>query len=190
MSTSEKTTEPKKRSRVTKTQQTVELLRKIYGDKWVPRFVGSPHEGEKIDDAELVLHELAHQALLPIGYRFNLGNMRTGNKVVGDYIETLDRWRQDMHEIYAIAVELNVAQSLGLRLSNYRIIEISRLKNSQLFSLGDYGRMYKRLVQRARRTLKVQRAADTVLALINGVRKEGLEWGTKKRKARSQLFII
>ncbi len=170
---------PAAKKKVSKTKETIEVLRTIYGDKHIPSFPGSPHEGTEVDGAEIVLHELAHQTLLPKDFVFQPGRMGNAGQIVGDYIGLLPKWRQDVHEIKAVAIELVAARLLDLRLWNKRIIENSQI-NSALFKRGYWsydrhlGRLYNRLIRRAMWTEGVQFRAETIVSLVERVREKGL----------------
>jgi hypothetical protein len=149
-----------------KKERLVELFRKMYGYQYIPRYDGSPYDEHPLDDAELVLHELAHQTLMPDGLCFAPGYMRDAVEVVGYHIEALANWQRDLNEIKALAIEFVVSKRLGLGLDQY-IIARNSVKNTECFgSESDFGR-FVLAIRQAKRTLGVQCRADTIIEGLN-----------------------
>lgn len=159
------------------------VLRKIYGPDR-PSFFGSPHEGEVLDDGEIILHELAHQTLMPARFVFSPGHMANDYDTVSDYIDKLPRYQRDLHELRAISIELLVAKRLQLPLRRTSVTRAG-FHNTALFknlpiTPGDECRGENRFtdaVARAQRTSKVQLRADIIMYLIEETRK-----GSRARK--------
>jgi hypothetical protein len=153
--------------------RTVELFRKIWGrDHEGLRFLGSPHEGDYRNDAELILHELAHQAIIPSTTHFAVGYLRDAWEEVAEYISMRPVWEQDMHEIYAIAVELGVGQRLRMRLHRHHIVKNS-MRNLQMDGLKRCNpKIYRRFIRRASKLERVQFAVDMIVGLVEKARKD------------------
>lgn len=132
--------------------------------------MGSPHEKSHLDDGEIILHELSHQSLIPEG-RWNVGNMHEDWGDIGNYIAMRPLWEQDIHEIYAVAIELEVNRRLRLGLWSEGLISNSHRRNSQLLR-GWPVKDYTRLIRRATKLNRVQRAADEVVDIIQVMKKE------------------
>lgn len=168
-------TTPTRKPRVSKATGTIELLRDIYGRDYIPTYVGSVHDGEAVDDAEIVLHELSHQVQLHPDFIFKIGAMKRASDIVGDYISNLPKFMKDVHEIRAIAIELLVARKLGLRLKVKALIENSQF-NTALYRSKRYrkerSKDYRRLVRLAKSSERVQRCAETILIFIEEQRKK------------------
>jgi len=160
---------PPRKIRASKTATTINLLRDIYGRDHIPSYVGSVHDGEELDDAELVLHELSHQVQLHPDFVFKIGGMNRASDIVGDYISNLPKFLKDVHEIRAVAIELIVARRLGLRFNVKGLIDNSQF-NTALYRSKRYRRErsadYRRLVRLAKRSQRVQICAETILIFI------------------------
>ena len=151
-----------------KKERVVELLRKMYGYQYIPHYIGSPYEKHPLDDAELVLHELAHQSLMPASsdYVFAPGYMKDAMDVVGNYIHGLPLWKQDLNEIRALAIEFDVSKRLGLGLDQH-IIALNAAINTWHFKKeSDFGRLVL-AIRRAKGTFTVQFHADTIVESLN-----------------------
>jgi hypothetical protein len=157
----------------TKTKRTIEVLRSLHGPG-IPDYPGSPHEGEEVDDAELILHELGHIVQNPKRFSIEAANINGESIALSAYIERLSGWRSDLHEMRAVAIELVAARKLGLRLTGYRIIANS-LRNTKLFykyMASDYTKdQYSRYIARIKRLPSTQRFANLIVAHVNQERK-------------------
>lgn len=148
-----------------------ELFREIWG-KGVPglRFLGSPHEDDPMNDAELVLHELAHQTLMPVGVIFSPGAMNHSIRWISGYLNKLPRYRQDLHELKAVAIEILVGKRMGLCLNRRALVRGAR-RNSELFQKKSV-KVVDRLIRRAQRLPHIQYRADTIMEFVAQQRKE------------------
>jgi hypothetical protein len=164
------------------TLETIRVLKTLWGnDATIPSYKGSPHEETYLDEAELILHELAHQVLIPFICLTPRWVGDTWYAAVGARIETCSHRMADFHEMRAVAIELVAAQKLGLRLVHYVIIENSA-NNTRFFAsasgnkVGDAWRLftYRKIIARLKRAPYIRRKADTIVALVERVRKEGL----------------
>jgi hypothetical protein len=154
-----------------KKERLVELFRKAYGYQYIPRYDGSPYDEHPLDDAELVLHELSHQTLMPDGIVFAPGYMKDAVEVVGYHIEVLPNWQRDLNEIKALAIQFTVSRRLGLGLNQY-IIARNAVKNTECFqSESDFGR-FVLAIRQAKKTLGVECRADTIIEFLDLVRKD------------------
>lgn len=151
--------------------RTTEVFREIWGeDPKYMRFIGSPHEGEITDDAEIILHELAHQTLLPKTITFNPRYM--GYKAWGEVNKHIDSLKlhslQDLHEIKALAIELLVSRRLrlGIRLGQ---LSASAKSNTQLFKRRRTH--LERLVVKATKLQSVRSRADSIVYFITQFRR-------------------
>ena len=151
-------------------EEKIELFRKFYGYQHIPHYDGSPHQHDQVDDAELVLHEVAHQALCPDDYHFESGHMRDATEIVGYYIEQLSNWQQDLNEIRALAIEFIVNRRMGLGLDRIRIIE-NAAKNTSCYRADKDLARFDRAIRMAERTFKVQFHADTIIEWLEVLRK-------------------
>lgn len=125
-------------------------------------FLGSPHEGDPEDKAEIVLHEMAHAQLLGLPLAYGKSGTWHLNVDVETTLKHWPKWRADLNEVRTVAVELLVAERLGLTLRTAAIRDSGR-KNSQLhFSPLKFNHA----VHRAKNTAKCQRAADALVTLI------------------------
>jgi len=114
-----------------------------------------------VDRCEVLLHELAHMRLL---------NLHPDEELWG-VIDTCLKRRpplfQALHEVRAIAIELEVAKRLGLGL-NYFGVLWTGARNTPLIwdkCLHSEAR-FRKLYRRARRTQKVQRLATQLVQEI------------------------
>lgn len=165
----------KRQRRHARVQQVIETLRQIYGSSYVPRGPGSIHEGEELDDAELVLHELAHQTLLPPDYVFSPRNMKSAGSIVDTYLKTKPEWLRDIHELYAVAIELLVGRHYRLKLNEYGIIDEAYTNTHyhlQIITLRKQS--WEGMVRRAMKTEKAIKRAETIIALISEFEKGNL----------------
>jgi hypothetical protein len=153
--------------------QTVDLFRKVYGYQYVPRYHDSPHEGDDLDDAELVLHELAHQTLMPEEYVFTPGHMKWAVEVVGNYIEQMPRWQQDLNEVKTLAIEFIVNRRLDLGLDEFVIAEKAAQNSWGFQKVSDLGR-WALAVQNAKKLFSVQIRAETICELLELVKEDKL----------------
>lgn len=152
--------------RAQRREQLTEILRKLYGYQYIPHYAGSPHEGEELDDAELVLHELAHQTLMPEEFIFAPGNMRHAVEEVGNYIETLPGWMQDLNEIKTVAIEIIASRRLGLGINPFNLVENAAKNTSKYRDRESFG-SFVLAVDRAKRTFGVQFRADSIVEMVN-----------------------
>jgi hypothetical protein len=97
-------------------RELINLLRRIYGPG-IPWFMGSAYEGHALNDAELILHELAHMTQFDFGKRIPVGAMEPTWKMIFDRTEAMAEDDADDHEVHAITVELLTSEALGLPLS-------------------------------------------------------------------------
>lgn len=165
MATKYELKEQKRLERLTNT------FRKVWGeDSSHMRFIGSPHEDEITDDAEIILHELAHQTLLPNDTTFSPGHMGYHSwGAVNTHIEGL-RWAflRDLHEIKALAVELLVSRKLRLGITSGQL-SASAKSNTMLFKHRHTH--LERLVLRAMKIQGVRNRADSIVYFITQFRR-------------------
>lgn len=146
------------------------LMRSIWGPGYRSlRFIGSPHEGEVVEDTESILHELAHQTLMPSEQVFSPGAMDHSFNWIGQYIDGRSLYLQDLHEIKAVAIELLVSRRMRLRLNTHGIIRFAK-RNTELFQRQPVKRLEK-LIRRAMRLPHIQHRADTLMVFIAEQRK-------------------
>lgn len=105
---------------------------------------------------EQILHELAHFTLIDVELRPNLGKPK--QDVVQDAIENLPKHRQDLHEVRALAVEMEVLKRLGVR--DGTISTVLREGERSCVTVRGCPDKYRRCVRRARKTVKVRSRAD------------------------------
>jgi hypothetical protein len=156
-----------------RTPNLIRVLETIYGP-FIPTYVGSTHEGEDINEAEIVLHELSHHTLLPPAYNFPRGEMAQYHHQVNEHLEKLNRVYKDLHEIYAVAIEILTARRLKLQLNWKYLIRNSR-QNTELFKDARTQKeklRYRAIVYRALHTPLAQTKSDIIMALIDMTRKE------------------
>lgn len=142
-----------------------------------PQFSGSPHEGDPIDRFEVVLHELCHHVMMPARFVFSRKNMKSAHGAVTMHLDRLNIIWQEVHELYAVAIELIVGRRVKARL-NWRSILANSQQNCQFLqdlSLEEYTK----LVRRAKRTPLAQSKADIIVTLIQQTRKEQKTWTQK-----------
>ncbi len=140
----------------------LQLLRRIYGPG-IPWFMGSAYEGHAFNDAELILHELAHMTQFNFGKRIPVGAMEPTWKMIFDRTEAMAEDDADDHEVHAITVELLTSEALGLPLSR-RLLISAGIRNCA--NLKDAGAFDAR-VAASERDPAVRADADQVLALID-----------------------
>jgi hypothetical protein len=162
--------EPQNRPMATK--KILMLIRAVYGDAYVPHYVGSVHEGSELDDVELTLHELAHQVLLPCRCIL-IGSLKDASETVQDYISDLPDFLKDVHEIRAIAIEILVSRHWRVGI-NERALISSSLQNTELFSgkfseeewshrrIARVGKAYRQLVRKALTSRRVLFGASII----------------------------
>jgi hypothetical protein len=152
-------------------ERLTETFRKIWGeDSRHMRFIGSPHEGEITDDAEIILHELAHQTLLPNDITFSPGYMGYQSwEEVNKHIENLPLCAlRDLHEVKALAIELVASRKLRLKITVGQL-SASAKQNTQLFK---HRRTHlERLILRATKIQGVRNRADSIVYLVTQFRK-------------------
>lgn len=138
------------------------LLRRIYGPG-IPWFLGSAYEGHAWNDAELILHELAHMTQFDFGKRIPVGGMEPTWQMMFDQTEAMAEDDADDHEVHAITVELLASHALGLPLCRRTLVKAGirncvNLKDAKAFDAR---------VSVAERDPAVRADADQVLALID-----------------------
>lgn len=148
---------PRKPTRV----ELLELLRGLYGPE-IPRLLGSPYEGEKFDDAEIILHELGHA--VQIDGAMALGRMGPSWAVVDTYLKSQTGEVADAHEIAAIAIVVGVSRCLRLPLVR-EALTWSGARNSQL--LHKDPDEFDRRVARAELTPTVHLGVQRVLDILD-----------------------
>jgi len=157
-------------------QRTVQVLMCIYGPA-VPRSVDAPHNDTPLEQAEAILHELAHQTLLPKEYTFTPGKMASAHTIVHGYLHSLPFAEQDEHEIRAMAIELLVTRRLRMKVKRKELLKYSQenteIHQPPLCTPKEYGD----LVRKSQSSSKVQFHADTIMCLIEEERKK-LRYGT------------
>jgi hypothetical protein len=143
------------------TARKLNRIKRAYGPN-IPSFLGSPHEGEPEDAAEIALHELSHAQLLGIKLPQPPEEKSELYYRVEQRLDSLPRWLSDLNEIRAIAVELRTLHLLDLKFRTIRIRNSGHRNMLIHISIGKFNS----LVNRAQRTKKCQTAASTLLALI------------------------
>lgn len=141
----------------------IQLLRRLYGPG-IPTYPGSPYEGEKINDAELVLHELAHMTQFAFEAPVPVGDMEPTWKTMKDGLDEMSDEDADSHEVNAITIVLLVSRVLKLPLARDLLIDAGA-RNSLL--LHNNTRKFAALVTEAEANPTVRALADQVLALID-----------------------
>jgi hypothetical protein len=156
-------------------------LCQIWGPE-LPAFNSSPMFGTPLDTAEIVLHELAHQTLMPLGMTFSPGMMSKNQpqrsldafETVNDWLGHLPAYRRDLHEIRAIAIELLAGKKLHLPLDEKRITD-SGWRNSHIkfralirepVHPGTDVEGFRARVKKAVKTSRTILAAETICALV------------------------
>lgn len=139
-----------------------QLLRRIYGPG-IPWFLGSAYEGHAWNDAELILHELAHMTQFDFGKRIPVGDMEPTWQMMFDAVQGKPTDEADYHEVHAITVELLTSHTLGLPLCRRTLVKAGirncvNLKDAKAFDAR---------VSVAERDPAVRADADQVLALID-----------------------
>lgn len=139
-----------------------ELLKTIWGSGAVEilGFIGSPKEGEVLDIAEIIIHELCHQVFLDI--KCEIGGMNWTQPHMETVLDSMPAWKSDLHEIRAAAAELLVCRTIGIALKwlelRLSVMKGLRSKNSEM--------RVRRAVFNAQKTKKVKFAAAQVVALM------------------------
>lgn len=149
----------------------LEKARKIYGGHNLG-FIGSPLEGSKYDDVEIILHELCHQVFLDV--KCSIGDMNWTFDHMVKLLGDKPKWIADLHEIRTAAAELLVAKKLGLKIPHdYFCLIVSKNLESEAIKNLDYDERkikVKKLINKAKRTEKVKFAAAQVVALFEMVK--------------------
>jgi hypothetical protein len=140
----------------------LQLLRRIYGPG-IPWFLGSAYEGHAWNDAELILHELAHMTQFDFGKRIPVGAMEPTWQMMFDAVEGKPKDKADDHEVHAITVELLTSHALGLPLCRRSLV---RTGARNCVTLKD-AKAFDARVSMAERDPAVRADADQVLALID-----------------------
>jgi len=147
----------------------VRVFRKIWGPGIEEmQFEGAPYADQAVNDAELVLHELAHQTLLPPNYTFSPGRMEKNDAffTVQKYIVNLKSpFLQDLHEIKAIAIELVVSNKIGLGLDLDELLHAARI-NTKMFKYRPEQEM-RAHIERAKKLQGVKFRAAMIVYLFN-----------------------
>jgi hypothetical protein len=148
-------------------QMTIQTFRKIWGVRSIPPVQDSPYEDLDIDDMEIVLHELAHQTLLPAKYTFSIGRMRYATNEVDSHFIGKPNFIKDLHEIHALAIELLVSRRLGIWFPSYKLLE-SAADNTELYNARDKKsfQRFGRAVRKAMRLESVRFRVDVILTLF------------------------
>lgn len=141
----------------------LELLRRLYGPG-IPRHKGSPYAGSPLDDAELVLHELAHATQIPGELPMRPGRMRPSWLSMTQDLKSIPRWLADRHEIRAVAITLGASRRLRLPLEWGCLVEAGAHNSYKAYK---HMLRFERCVERAERTLAVRRGVQQVLEIVD-----------------------
>jgi hypothetical protein len=143
--------------------QLVRLLRRLYGPG-IPTYPGSPYAGTALNDAELVLHELAHMTQFDFEGRVPVGDMEPTWQVMFDATDEMAEEDADQHEVEAVAIVLLASGALGLPLARIPLVKAGARNTAQLRSEPT---KFDALVSEAEGAPAVRSAADQVVALID-----------------------
>lgn len=143
--------------------QLIRLLRRLYGPG-IPTYPGSPYEGTALNDAELVLHELAHMTQFDFEGRVPVGDMEPTWKIMFDATDEMAKEDADQHEVEAVAIVLLTSGALSLPLARIPLVKAGARNTAQL--RGEPTK-FDALVSEAEGAPAVRSAADQVLALID-----------------------
>lgn len=152
-------------------------INRVFKKIWGPNvkdilFEGSPHEGETLNAAEIITHELAHQTLMPAGYVFPPGSMEKSSawSQVQEYLGLLrPRFLADVHEVKALAISLLVSDVLKMGLSEDKLLN-SALLNTQFFRYHKVERLA-RAVNKAKKLKSIQFKAEMIVYLFDETRR-------------------
>lgn len=160
-------------------QHEKEALRSVanaYGG-WISSRIGSAHEGTSQDQAEMILHELAHASLLGIPLRYGQCRQDFSRHTIDLRIRQASKRRKiigDLHEVFATAVEMLTADSLGINLDESALLW-SGTRNSRFDSFATEEQSGEDLFSEAvGRAIHTKRALDHSYHLLCFVRQETL----------------
>lgn len=146
-----------------------DLLRRIHGPD-IPYYMGSPYAGTRLDDVELILHELGHATQIDGEFPVELGNMGPSWERMHAYLKALGKRVgddvADGHEIRTIAIVLGLARTLRLPFSR-DLLTNAGARNSFTKELHMDPKKFAREVESVEHSAAVRAGIQDVLDLLD-----------------------